>query len=392
MIPSDRAHLNVAATSHPGMSGKNNEDRYGVSAYRLNAGAVPSVLAIVADGIGGHRAGEVAAELAVEVISQAVSSSDGQDPVKTLQQALIHASQMIYQKAEADPGLKGMGTTCACAWVIGDRLYLAFVGDSRVYLVRDGVIHQLTIDHTWIQEALDAGALTQDEAQGHPNAHVIRRYLGSKNEVVPDMRIRLRPGQTDAIAEANQGLRLKAGDQVLLCSDGLTDLVSDQEILAVFQQDNLEGALKRLVELANGRGGHDNITAVTLQMPSTEPLAPTAPVQVATAPGRRARLGAGCLAGLLLSALLLVAAGGLFWFLNRTEPTRTPVVTRNPAIQETLFLSGTQGVTSTSLPGTSHPPATAATPSPAGVRPRNGTPGTPQIATLTAWPTNTSAP
>jgi protein phosphatase len=111
--------LKISAVTHPGMSGKNNEDRYGVSAYRLKTDReVSSVLAVVADGIGGHRAGEVAAELAVETISQAVSGSDGLEPVQVLEKAIVHASQLIHVQSETDPLLKGMGTTCACVWVM----------------------------------------------------------------------------------------------------------------------------------------------------------------------------------------------------------------------------------------------------------------------------------
>jgi serine/threonine protein phosphatase PrpC len=278
MITVERAHLHVAAVSHPGMSGKNNEDRYSVSAYQIgSAHPVPSLLAIVADGIGGHRAGEIAAEIAIEKISEAVAAANGQQPINTLANALIQTSQAIFEQAEGNPDQQGMGSTCACAWIIDDRLYIANVGDSRVYLLRDHTTRQLTIDHTWIQEAIDHGVITPEEAHQHPNAHVIRRYLGSRQAVVPDMRLRLRPGEGDEQARSNQGMRLQPGDQIVLCSDGLTDLVETSEITTVLQRYPQNEGLQKLVEMANQRGGHDNITIVALQVPQRKPTetAPT---------------------------------------------------------------------------------------------------------------------
>jgi protein phosphatase len=166
-----------------------------------------------------------------------------------------------------------MGATVACCWIISRQLYLANVGDSRIYLLRGRYIYQLSNDHTWIQEAMDHGLLTPEQARAHPNAHVIRRYLGSKQPVVPDTRLRLSPGESDAQAEANQGFVLLPGDRLLLCSDGLTDLVSNDEIRYHLEGAPLEPALQALINLANGRGGHDNITLVALQVPR-EPTAP----------------------------------------------------------------------------------------------------------------------
>ena len=128
MIPSERAHLQVAAQSHPGMSGKNNEDRYAVSAYQLSRDdPTPVVLAVLCDGIGGHRAGEVAAEMAVNTITQAIASSSGAHPVETIRQAVIAASDEIYNHAQMDPAQRGMGATCATVLVAGTRLYAATV-------------------------------------------------------------------------------------------------------------------------------------------------------------------------------------------------------------------------------------------------------------------------
>ena len=283
MIPLGQSHLNVAAATHPGMRGKQNEDRYSVSAYRSTSGdRTQSVLAILADGIGGHRAGEVAADLAVENISKYVVENSSNHPVQTLKQAFTYTNQIILDHSREDNSHSGMGTTCVCAWIIGDQLYAASMGDSRLYLQRGAKIMCLTTDHTWIQEALAQGTLKPDQIQGHPNAHIIRRFLGSKNTVNPDMRIRLSPDESDDQAEANQGLRLWSGDRLLLCTDGLTDLVKDAEILNILQSYQISGSPKRLIDLANQRGGHDNITVLILEVP--QPADITRPILIHKAP------------------------------------------------------------------------------------------------------------
>lgn len=268
MIRVHQAHLYVAAATHPGMRGKNNEDSFGVSAFQLAPdNPTCSVLAVLADGIGGHRAGEVASEMAVETVSQMVAQSDANQPTHSLYNAITAASHIIHDQALREPSRRGMGATCVCAWVIGDRLYTASVGDSRLYLVRDNTIRQLTIDHTWVQEAIDYGSLTPEQAVRHPNAHVIRRYLGSTSPAQPDFRLRFDPDETNTQSESNQGMRLLPRDFLLLCSDGLTDLVKKEEILAGLRTYPLAEALKWLINLANARGGHDNITIIALEAP-----------------------------------------------------------------------------------------------------------------------------
>lgn len=268
MISAKRAHFHVVASTHPGMKGKNNEDRYAVSAYMVNAREqVPSLMAIVSDGIGGHRAGEIASEMTVEIISKAIAESDASQPEATLQDAIIAASEAIRKQASTDPAQKGMGATCACVWIIGDRLYTATVGDSRIYLIRNGSMRRLSTDHTWVQEAIDHGAITPEQGRRHPNAHVIRRYLGSQQPVIPDLRLRLSPDETDSQSQGNQGFQLMVGDHLIMCTDGLTDLVDDQEILSTISTMKQQQALDHLVSLANERGGHDNITVIDLFYP-----------------------------------------------------------------------------------------------------------------------------
>jgi protein phosphatase len=172
VIPLDHAHLHIASATHPGLKGKANEDRYSVLAYRFDSDDhPPSVLALLADGIGGHRAGEVAAQLAVEHINKYVAESQLNQPAQILKQALTYTNQVILNHSKEDPSLAGMGTTCVCAWVIGDQLYATSVGDSRLYLLRGEKLICLTTDHTWIQEALSQGTLTPGQRSSQCTHH-----------------------------------------------------------------------------------------------------------------------------------------------------------------------------------------------------------------------------
>lgn len=373
MIPAGRAHLHVTAVTDPGLRGKSNEDRFAVSAHRISPNnPTPSLLAIIADGVGGHRAGEVAAEIAVETVSRLVASSDASQPAQTLAHALAQASQLIFEQSHRDIAQAGMGTTAVCAWILGDRLYTAAAGDSRIYLLRSGALQRLTIDHTWVQEALDHGTLSPAGVRDHPNAHVIRRYLGAKHPLRADLRLRLHPTESDAQSEANQGMRLLAGDRLLLCSDGLTDLVEDAEILAALTTDcPTKDALNGLVALANARGGHDNITILGLEMP----VAPSAN----QLPRRTRQPGSPILlAAALLAALLLLTALG--WYLWHTDGPLGATLT------PTLPSLGAPAFATQPAAATTHPPATpllTQAPTPSATRP---------LATYTPWPTNTTGP
>jgi len=268
MIRTTRAPLHIAAVTHPGTAGKQNEDRLAVSSYQVGQNdPTLSVFAIVSDGIGGHRAGEVAAEMAVETISHMVAQSDAHRPLEILDNAIQVTSEAIASKAKDDNQRLGMGTTCACAWVIGNRLFTASVGDSRIYLLRNGGLMQLTVDHTWVQEAMEKGILDPQQARNHPNMHVIRRYLGSSKTPQADIRMRLATDESDTQSRSNQGLRLLPGDLLLLCTDGLTDVVDNAEIEPAVRGLDLRFAAQALVDLACARGGKDNITVVMLLVP-----------------------------------------------------------------------------------------------------------------------------
>lgn len=361
MIREEHSRYPVVAKTHPGMSGKNNEDRFAVSAFRLNQrNRTPMLLAVLCDGIGGHKAGEIAAELAVNHISQVVSESNGGAPLEILQKGIEKGSQAIYLESVQDEGKQGMGSTVACVWLIGKRLYTATVGDSRIYLMRGDRIRQLSTDHTWIQEALDNGLLTVDQIDGHPNRHVIRRYLGAPQPPVVDFRLRLTNGESDQLALQNQGTVLKPADRLLLCSDGLTDLVSDAEILEAFDQQSSETAVENLVDLANQRGGHDNITIVSVEIP----------VDIPAMTKKRSPLPISCAIVAIVLGLIVITTSAYFmingfpWLAEQSTPTPPMVSTINPLITSAPQSSSTAATftaTSTFTPEATMTPLTLAT-------------------------------
>lgn len=345
MNTSERSHITAVALTHPGETGKNNEDRYSVTTYTVEPDGTPSILGVVSDGIGGHQAGEVAAQLTVDTTVKFLAGSSAHEPVQQLRSAIIEAGRAVSRAAREKPELSGMGSTVAVIWIIGDRLYTASVGDSRIYMLREGVLRQISIDHTWIQEALDHDIISPEEVKEHPNVHVLRRHIGGAQDPAVDTRLRLSAEETDERSEANQGLTLKPGDLIMACSDGLTDLVKHNEILLALSTKSAKEAAAQLVKLARERGGFDNITVLLLAVPEI------------TRRRRRSRqllpvLFA--LAGMLgLIGLALAAAwwfGLLPWFI------RTPTATPAPAIA-TVFAPG--------IPATDAPFASEGEPSPA---------------------------
>ena len=267
MIPKDDQHYHVYTITHPGSKGRINEDQFKISSYEISEeDNTPVLLAVVADGVGGHQAGEIAAQIAVDTVDRVLVESELEEPAWILKSALLEANHAITSLASEEEDKKGMGSTITCALLIGNSLYIASMGDSRIYLMRDQVITQLTVDHTWVQEAIDNGVIQVEEARKHPRRHLIRSYLGSSDPIKPDLRLYLSRRETEEQAKANQGLPLIPQDMVMLCTDGLTDLVRDQEIIEVIHEaPRPEDGLQELVELANNRGGHDNITIVLLQ-------------------------------------------------------------------------------------------------------------------------------
>jgi PPM family protein phosphatase len=273
--------LNSGHGSHEGMSGKHNEDNFGLFSWQLDDGRVLHV-GVVADGVGGQIAGELASRLAVDAVEEyfrrqvsTISNISGH-----LERAILAANRAVYEHGREKPELQGMGTTMVVAAVLSGRLYTACVGDSRIYLLRDGRLQQVTVDHTWAQEAIEAGLLTREQARVHPNRNVIKRFLGGLPEVEVDHRLVTEKEQIGAETRQNQGLRLKPGDTLLLCSDGLSDMIDDHAIWTTLHEHfyNLPAAVAELIDKANAAGGRDNITVVLLQVPGGRPVAAAAPV------------------------------------------------------------------------------------------------------------------
>jgi len=196
-----------------------------------------------------------------------VALSDASRPVEILDNAIQVTSDAIAFKGKDNTQRLGMGTTCACAWVIGKQLFTASVGDSRIYLLRNTGLMQLTVDHTWVQEAVERGILDPKDVRSHPNVHVIRRYLGSSKTPQVDIRLRLASNETDTQSRSNQGLRLLPGDLLLLSTDGLTDVVENEEIIQTVRGMDLQSAAQALVDLACAHNGKDNITVVMMLVP-----------------------------------------------------------------------------------------------------------------------------
>ena len=406
MIRTEKTHLKTLAGTHAGMTGKNNEDSFGVSAFLLDEeSSTPVLLAVLADGIGGHNAGEVASALVVDTVSEVISQSDAADPLTTLNEAVQTASQRVQTMSGSSDGHKGMGSTLVTTWIIGKQLYTAYVGDSRIYLLRNRKLIRLTQDHSWIQEALDTGLITPEQAEGHPNAHVIRRYVGSPEPPEVDFRLRLDPSETAQQSIANQGMDLKNGDLLLLCSDGLTDLVNDEEIEDILNHTRPEKAINEMITLANERGGHDNTTIVLIQVPEgvfVEGALPSAAGRPETA--KKPILAAvrpfmlGCMG--ILMVLVLVAAGyfGLQYLNGRNagaSPSPTDGLTKIPGfLENTETLAVITDEISTPTTGVVQTDATIADTNPDGSAASDGIsiPPPPDPAQMTAVPTHTRAP
>src|SRR5262245_54823529 len=233
-----------AVASDTGRRRLRNEDNYVVA---------PPLFA-VADGMGGAQAGEVASRLAASALE--AGDSDGLDGLARLDALIQEANRRIYDRASTDPSASGMGTTMTVALVEGMTVAIGHVGDSRAYLVRGDRMEQLTDDHSLVAELLKTGKLSEEEAQVHPQRSVITRAVGTDPDVdVDSFRI-----------EAEED------DVFLICSDGLTDMVEDEEILELVHRDrdDLEKAVRALVAAANRGGGEDNITAVAFRISAAE--------------------------------------------------------------------------------------------------------------------------
>ena len=210
------------------------------------------VLVIVADGMGGHNAGEVASKIAVETIRTKYYGQNGTPVDETLHSSVEAANTAIYEHARGNPEQSGMGTTCVALAICGDHASVASVGDSRLYLVRAQGIYRMTVDDSAVGDLVRQGVISSEEAKKRDDRNVLTRALGTHESV--------------AIYKWDEPLPLREGDVFVLCSDGLTDLVSDEEILQHASTAHPADAAKTLVELSKSRGGYDNITAAVVRL------------------------------------------------------------------------------------------------------------------------------
>ena len=220
---------------------------------------------IVADGMGGHAAGEVASNLVVTLLMErAAHSNPNDDPVAIMKDAMFRANMRIFRKAAMNPELYGMGSTAVSILVRDGLAYVSHVGDSRAYLMRDRKLHRLTTDHTLVQMLVNSGIMSQEEAEKHPRSHILNQAVGCHPDAVVDI--------------LEKPVELTGGDVLMLCSDGLSGLVSDEEISLVLQtEENPDLAADRLVQMALAAGGTDNVTVQVIKTIGPKEKVPAPP-------------------------------------------------------------------------------------------------------------------
>jgi serine/threonine protein phosphatase PrpC len=243
------APLSVAVRTDTGKVRANNEDSWGTR--WLGDG---SLLVVVADGMGGHAAGEVASKLAIDVLGEVVAAEVGVDPRARIREGFLKANEAIIEEGRR-AGRRGMGTTGVVALVAGDRVHVGQVGDSRLFHVREGRVVWRTTDHTRVQVLIDRGVIQAAEARNHADSGVLTRALGHA---------RMSNGEALVPEVRDEALTLLRGDALVLCTDGLHDLLDDDEIAELVAGCTAEEGARRLVELALERGGHDNVTVAVV--------------------------------------------------------------------------------------------------------------------------------
>lgn len=227
-----------------GLKRKLNQDY--VFTADLPVGSLPN-LYLVADGMGGHKAGGFASKYAVETMVEKVNSKRDEDVFAILHQAIVEANRRVREKAAEDESMAGMGTTVVAATICEDVLKVANVGDSRLYLVNEG-IHQITIDHSLVEEMVRMGGLDREQARDHKNKNIITRAIGAQMEINPDF----------------FEVKLKKGDQIFMCTDGVSNMLTDDEILAILKEEDKteEERIEKIIAMANENGGRDNMGIV----------------------------------------------------------------------------------------------------------------------------------
>ena len=245
----------TAAHSDTGKVRTRNEDSFICMSGQTNLVNVDAVL-VVADGMGGHAAGDVASRMAVDHITEQITNAgtvidttNDDSLSQSLEQIIKEANLEIYESSHLD-NQSGMGTTCTMGVISGTRLFITHVGDSRAYIFKNRESRQLTVDHSWVEEEVRRGNISREAASNHPYRNVITRALGLERSVVID-----------------SGLySLEERDILLLCSDGLTTMLDEDQIATVLKNFDLAGATKELCDQSNNAGGSDNTTVVLAQM------------------------------------------------------------------------------------------------------------------------------
>lgn len=217
-----------------------------------SVGNLPNLF-IVADGMGGHKAGDYASHYTVETLVESIREDQEKNPIKIIRKAIEKANEKVLEKSLSDEGLAGMGTTVVVATVIGHYLYVANVGDSRLYLITDKIT-QITKDHSLVEEMVRIGEINREQARNHPDKNIITRAVGVRRDIKIDF----------------FDVRLGRGDLILMCSDGLSNMLEDSEIEEIVKKGGeLSEIASELVRMANQNGGKDNI-AVVLAEPLTD--------------------------------------------------------------------------------------------------------------------------
>ncbi|MBM3318647.1 MAG: serine/threonine-protein phosphatase [Candidatus Eisenbacteria bacterium] len=252
-----------AARSDRGQSRPANEDSLHAAPAPDGKAATHGRIFIVADGMGGHAAGEVASALAVSTVAEryyAAPVTADADPAPSLTASFLDAHQAIREDARSHPERRRMGTTCTALLLRGGEFWTAHIGDSRAYLFRGGTLRRLTRDHNLAEELRERGTLSAGEAAGHPGQHILTRAMGIEEKLEPEIAPRGRP--------------LEAGDRLLLCSDGLLRPLGEGAIAAALLEPDPETAAQRLIDEANAAGGPDNISVVLIDWSGARATAP----------------------------------------------------------------------------------------------------------------------
>ena len=250
--------IEVAGLSDVGCQRENNEDSY---LYWEPAADEDfqrkGRLAVIADGMGGHEGGQEASRLAVETVREVYDQAFRDDPQAALVESFATAHARIQEYAEQHPAFQGMGTTCTAFVLRGRQLYFAHVGDSRLYLVRDARILRLTRDHSYVGRLVESGIVRAEDAEKHPQRHILTAALGAGREL--------------AVDSAQQSVALLEGDDLLLCTDGLWSVVTEEELETAVSANTPAESCAVLVKLARQRGGPDNITLQVLRVGPDSP-------------------------------------------------------------------------------------------------------------------------